>query len=45
MGKPVHSDIISHGRVLIPAGSVVDENVIEYARRENKLVQLALQAY
>lgn len=45
MGKPVHSPIVSQGRVLIPSGVVVDERVIEYARRENKLVQLALQAY
>lgn len=45
LGKAVHSHIVSNGRILIPAGTVVDENVIEFARREKKLVRLALQAY
>ena len=45
LGKSVHSHIVSNGRILISAGTVVDENVIEFARREKKLVRLALQAY
>ena len=45
MGKPVHSPVLSGGQVIIPAGTVVNEKIIELARRENKLVQLALRAY
>lgn len=45
LGKPVHSPVVSDGRVLIPAGTVVTEEVIERARREKKLVQLALRAF
>lgn len=45
LGKPVRSNITSGGTTLIPAGTVVDENTIELARREGKLVQLALRAY
>lgn len=45
LGKPVHSPVVQNGRVLIPAGTTVTEEVIELARRENKLVQLALRAF
>ena len=45
LGKPVHTPVGHNGRVLIPAGTIVTEEVIELARRENKLVQLALRAF
>lgn len=45
MGKPVRTPVLSGGKILIPAGKIVDEQTIELARRENKLVQLALRAY
>lgn len=45
LGKPVRSGIMSDGGTLIPAGTVVTEEVIELARKNGKLVQLALRAY
>lgn len=45
LGKTVHSPIIRNGRTLIGSGTVVDEQVIELARKYSKLVQLALRAY
>lgn len=45
LGKPVHSPVYAGARILIPAGTVVNEHAIELCRRENKLVQLALRAY
>ena len=45
MGKPVHTPVLCGGKILIPAGTVVSEKIIELARKENKLVQLALRAY
>ena len=45
MGKPVRTPVTSGGKILIAAGTVVNEKVIELARKENKLVQLALRAY
>ncbi len=45
LGKPVHTPVMRGERVLIPAGTQVTEEVIELARRENKLVQLALRAF
>lgn len=45
MGKSVRSPIISGGKVLIPQGTTVTQATIDLARKENKLVQLALRAY
>lgn len=45
LGKPVHAAIADSGRILIPAGTVVTQEVIDLAKRHGKLVQLALRAY
>ncbi|MDE7394783.1 MAG: hypothetical protein K2M95_01520 [Clostridiales bacterium] len=45
LGKPVHTAVMHNGATLIPAGTVVDEEVIELARKYGKLVQLALRAF
>lgn len=45
LGKPVHSPVVKGGKVLVAAGAVVTDAVIELCRKENKLVQLALRAY
>lgn len=45
LGKPVHTAVTHNGMTLIPSGTVVDESVIELARKYGKLVQLALRAF
>ncbi len=45
IGKQVHSPILSRGKIIIDEGSTVDADIIELARIENKLIQLALRAY
>jgi len=45
LGKHVHSPVMSRGKVIIPEDAVVDAQIIELARLENKLIQLALRAY
>ena len=45
LGKPVRTAVVSGGKVIIPAGTLVSEKTIEIARKHGKLVQLALHAY
>lgn len=45
LGKPVRTPVTSGGKIIIPAGAIVSEKIIELARKEGKLVQLAIRAY
>ena len=45
IGKTVRTAVTNNDATLIPAGTTVDEAVIERARRYGKLVQLALRAF